>query len=84
MSSDSGSRPFYTPDVLVSYPQKSFSSEAGEFNDIMVVTSGDKSNFTFKDIYARDVGLVYHEHQTKDGLTKYSLSNAYVRGKQIP
>ena len=84
VSSDSGNRPFYTPDVLVSYPQKSFTSDAGVFNDIMVVTSNDKSNFNFKDIYARDVGLVYHEHQTKDGLTKYSLSNAYVRGKQIP
>ena len=84
VSSDTGNRPFYTPDVLVSYPKETFKSGTSEFNDILVVTSSDKSNVKFKDIYARDVGLVYHEHQTKNGLAKYSLSNAYVRGKQIP
>ncbi len=84
VSSESGNRPFYTPDVLVSYPKETFKTGTSEFNDIMVVTSGDKSNIKFKDIYARDVGLVYHEHKTKDGPAKYSLSSAYVRGKQIP
>lgn len=84
VSSDNGNRPFYTPEVLVSYTKESFKTGATEFNDILVVTSSDKSSIKFKDIYARDVGLVYHEHQTKDGTAKYILSSAYVRGKQIP
>ena len=83
VSSESGNRPFYTPDVLVSYPKESYKTGSNEFNDILVVTSSDKSKIKFKDIYARDVGLVYHEHQTKGGTAKYSLSSAYVRGKQI-
>ena len=84
VSSESGNRPFYTPDVLVSYPKETYKSGSTEFNDIMVVSSGDNSNIEFKDIYARDVGLIYHEHKTKEGISKYSLTNAYVRGKQIP
>jgi len=84
VSSDNGNRPFYTPDVLVSYPKEPYKSGELEYKDTLVVTSGKNSNVNFKDIYAKDVGLVYHEHQSKDGIAKYSLSNAYVRGKQIP
>lgn len=84
VSSESGNRPFYTPDVLVIYPKETYKSGATEFSDIMVVRSSDKSNIEFKDIYARDVGLIYHEHKTDKGISKYSLTNAYVRGKQIP
>ena len=84
VSTENGNRPFYTPDVLVSYPKDPFSTGSNEFSDIMVVRSSDNSNIEFKDIYARDIGLIYHEHRTKEGIAKYSLTNAYVRGKQIP
>lgn len=84
VSSDKGNRPFYTNDVLVSYPGKPYKSEAGEFKDILVVSSNSDSKIKFKDIYAKDVGLIYHEHESDAGSAKYSLSSAYVRGKQIP
>ena len=84
VSTENGNRPFYTPDVLVSYPKDPFSTGSNEFSDIMVVRSSDNSNIEFKDIYARDIGLIYHEHKTKEGIAKYSLIKAYIRGKQIP
>jgi len=84
VSSENGYRPFYTPDVLVSYKKEPYKSGATEFSEIMVVTSSEKSNIEFKDIYAKNVGLIYHEHKTNEGVAKYSLTNAYVRGKQIP
>jgi len=84
VSSENGNRPFYTPDVLVSYKKEPYKSGTFEFSEIMVVTSSENSNIEFKDIYAKDVGLIYHEHKTNEGVAKYSLTNAYVRGKQIP
>jgi len=84
VSSETGNRPFYTPDVLVSYPKETYKSGTTEFDNIMVVRSNDNSNIEFKDIYARDIGLIYHEHKSDKGISKYSLTNAYVRGKQIP
>jgi len=84
VSSDKGNRPFYTNDVLVSYPGEPYKSEAGEFKDILVVSSNSDSKIKFKDVYAKDVGLIYHEHESDAGSAKYSLSSAYVRGKQIP
>jgi hypothetical protein len=84
VSSENGNRPFYTPDVLVSYKKETYKSGTSEFSEIMVVTSSENSNIEFKDIYAKDVGLIYHEHKTNEGVAKYSLTNAYVRGKQIP
>jgi len=84
VSYDGTVRNFYTPEVESDYVKKSFSIPAGKFNDLMVVTIPKNDRFWFKDVYAKGVGLIYHEHESPKGHAKYSLINARVRGKKYP
>lgn len=84
VSSKNGIRKFYTDDVLVHELDDTFEVEAGKFKRILVVKNPDKSSFNFKDVYARDVGLIYHRHETPSGEIEYSLKSATVRGNNIP
>ena len=84
ITSDKGTRTFYNLDIQHSYKHSEFVTLAGKFDDLMVVTVPDGDKFWFKDVYAKGVGLIYHEHKSPKGLVKYTLINAEVRGKEYP
>ena len=84
VSSKQGISAFYTNDVKVINEKSGFTVGAGNFNDLLIVTSHPDSKFKFKDIYAKDIGLIYHEHKSERGSAKYSLTKAIIRGKNIP
>lgn len=84
VSSEKGIGVFYTPEVQKSFKEVEFSTPAGKFNDLMVVTIPKTDKFWFKDVYARGVGIIYHEQQSPKGITKYTLVRAHVRGKDYP
>lgn len=84
VSSERGIGIFYTPEVQRSFKKAEFSTPAGRFNDLMIVTISKTDKFWFKDVYARWVGIVYHEQQSPNGVTKYTLVRAHVRGKDYP
>jgi hypothetical protein len=84
VSSEKGIGAFYTPEVQKSFKKGEFSTPAGKFNDLMVVTIPKNDKFWFKDVYARGVGLIYHEQQSPKGIAKYTLVRAHVRGKEYP
>jgi hypothetical protein len=48
------------------------------------VTIAEGGPFWFKDVYARGVGLVYHEHESARGQVQYTLVKAKVRGRTYP
>ncbi len=76
---------FYTPGrITVTNPKEPFEVKAGKFKDTIVISSKPNSPITFKDIYAKDVGLIYHEHSSPRGSAKYSLTNANIMGRNIP
>lgn len=75
---------FYTPNVQKSYSSTPFSTPAGKFKDILYVTVPKTNEFWFKDVYARGVGLVYHEHKNLKGTVKYTLIKANIRGQKLP
>lgn len=82
--SESGIVGFYTPEVQKSFKRSQFSTPAGKFNDLMVVTIPKTNGFWFKDVYAKGVGLIYHEQKSPKGVIKYTLLRAHVRGKDYP
>lgn len=83
ISTKKGVRQFYTDTVLMDIDKKPFEVKAGKFKDVLVVESSQNSQFQFKDVYAKGVGLIYHEHESPKGSAKYSLSQAKVRGKNV-
>ena len=83
-SKKGGLRTFYNKSVIKSFISEEFETPAGKFNDLMIVTVPENSKFWFKDIYAKDVGLIYHEHKSAKGNGEYILIGANVRGKTYP
>ena len=84
VSTDDEVKTFYTPDVQKSLEKTELTTPAGKFHDLLVVTIPDNDVFWFKDIYAKGVGLIYHEHKSPKGIAKYSLIRANIRGKKLP
>lgn len=84
VSTDKGIRSFYNQDVVISFSDEPFKTGAGEYRKTIIVSAKAGSPVIFKDIYAKDIGLVYHEHESKGETIKYSLSSANVRGRRIP
>jgi len=84
VSSSKGIRPFYNNDIEINYRKEPFTVKAGTFEDVLIITSKPDSPFVFKDVYAKDVGLIYHEHSSPKGKAKYSLMSGNVRGRKIP
>ena len=74
-------RTFYNDSVHTSFVKEEIDTPAGKFNELMIVTIPKSDGLWFKDIYAKGVGLVYHEHESPKGSGKYILLNARVRGK---
>lgn len=83
-SSKDGIRSFYNDTVNIKQTTDSFSVEAGTFNNVLIVSIPKNDEFWFRDIYARNVGLIYHEHHSSKGSFIYELKNGEVRGKSIP
>lgn len=83
-TSQGETKPFYTEDVVIEYPKETVKTPAGEFSDVLVVTIAEGGPFWFKDVYARGVGLVYHEHESARGQVQYTLVKAKVRGRTYP
>lgn len=83
-SSKSGIRSFYNDSVKIENSANSFSVEAGTFSNVLIVSIPKNDKFWFTDIYAKNVGLIYHEHHSTKGSFFYELKNANVRGKSIP
>jgi hypothetical protein len=77
-------RTFYTPDVQKSFEKTEFKTPAGKFDDLLIITIPENDVFWFKDVYAKGVGLIYHEHKSPKGSAKYSLIRANVKGKKFP
>lgn len=77
-------RTFYTPNVQKSFEKTEFKTSAGKFNDLLIITIPENDVFWFKDVYAKGVGLIYHEHKSPKGNAKYSLIAANIRGKKFP
>ncbi len=84
ITSDKGTKTFYNLGIQQSFKHSEFITLAGRFDDLMVVTVPGGDKFWFKDVYAKGVGLIYHEHNSPKGLVKYTLINAEVRGKKYP
>ena len=84
VSKDGQVQTFYTSDTQVSFIKSKFERPAGRFDDLMVITVPKNDRFWFKDVYAKGVGLIYHEHTSSKGNAKYSLLKARVRGKNYP
>lgn len=77
-------RTFYTPEVQERFEKTEFKTPAGKFDDLFIVTIPENDVFWFKDVYAKGVGLIYHEHKSPKGSAKYSLIRANIRGKKFP
>ncbi|HXG30534.1 MAG TPA: hypothetical protein VNK81_02715 [Thermodesulfobacteriota bacterium] len=84
ISSEKGVRAFYTEDTKRDFSKSVLSTPAGRFNDLMIVTLPENDTFWFRDVYARGVGLIYHEQRSPKGDVKYTLIRAKVRGKNYP
>ncbi len=84
VSTDEEVKTFYTPDVQKSFEKTEFTTPAGKFYDLLIVTIPENDVFWFKDVYAKGVGLIYHEHKSPKGNAKYSLIRANIRGKKLP
>jgi len=84
VSSNNGAGDFYTPGVQKDFKKSELSTPAGKFDELMVITVPQNDEFWFKDVYAKGVGLVYHEHKSPKGTAKYTLIKAHVNGKTYP
>ncbi len=84
ISSQSGVKSFYSDSVQKSFVTEEIETPAGKFTDLMIVTIPQNNNFWFRDVYAKDVGLVFHEHISPKGNGTYTLLKAKVRGKEYP
>lgn len=77
-------KPFYPHGVQINFIDGNYKTPAGNFSSLLSVTGEGSGKFSFKDIYAKDIGLVLHEHKNEKGLFRYTLIKAYVRGKSYP
>ncbi|MGH7806641.1 MAG: hypothetical protein ACRENT_00950 [Thermodesulfobacteriota bacterium] len=84
VSSGNGVADFYTQQIQREFKKSAFSTPAGKFNDLMVVSVPENGGFWFKDIYAKGVGLIFHEHRSPKGTAKYTLVRAVVKGENYP
>jgi hypothetical protein len=84
VSSEKGMQPLYNTEIQTSFKKSEFLTPAGKFDDLMIVTIPRTDKFWFEDIYAKGVGLIYHEHKSPKGVAKYTLVKAHVRGKDYP
>lgn len=84
VSADEEVKTFYTADVQKYSEKTEFATPAGKFHDLLIVTIPENKDFWFKDVYAKGVGLIYHEHKSPKGSAKYSLVGANIRGKKYP
>ncbi len=84
VSSEKGMQPLYNTEIQRSFKRSEFLTPAGKFDDLMIVTIPRTGKFWFEDVYAKGVGLIYHEHQSSKGVAKYTLVKAHVRGKDYP
>lgn len=84
ISSKRGISAFYTDKVRVRKSKSPYTVTAGSFDDVIIVTSPENSGFKFKDVYVKDIGLIYHEHKSPRGFATYSLSKAKIRGLNVP
>lgn len=75
--------PFYPKSVKINYQKKSFKIKAGKFKNVLIISSRSDSPITFKDVYAKGIGLIYHEHSSPKGSATYSLTSARVGGRNI-
>lgn len=79
-----GVNTFYNTEVTTSFPEDGFDTPAGKFGEVMVVTMPEGGDFWFRDVYAKGVGLILHEHKSPKGEAAYTLLKATVRGKDYP
>jgi hypothetical protein len=84
VSSRNGIADFYTQQIQREFRKSEFSTPAGKFNDLMVVSVPENGQFWFKDVYAKGVGLIFHEHKSPKGTAKYILVRAVVKGENYP
>lgn len=84
VSSQQGVKSFYSEAVQKSFVNEEIETPAGKFSELMIVTIPQNDNFWFRDVYAKGVGLVFHEHISPKGNGKYTLLKAKVRGKDYP
>ncbi len=75
---------FYPTGTEKIFAKSDFTTPAGTFNDIMIVTIPDMDGIYFKDVYAKGVGLIYHKHKAPTGTVEYKLKKANVRGIEYP
>ncbi len=84
VSSKKGVQSLYPDDVGLNPDKSQFSTPAGRFDDLIVATIPDDGQFWFKDVYAKGVGLIYHEVKSPKGVVKYTLVKARVKGTNYP
>lgn len=82
--SGGGVETFYNSLVVTEFPDKGVATPAGRFDDVMVVTVPEGGEFWFRDVYAKGVGLVLHEHRSPRGDAEYVLKKATVGGRKYP
>ncbi len=82
--SDAHQMEFYPKDVEKRFVKKKFSTPAGTFTDLLLITAPPGSKIAFKDVYAKGVGLVYHEHGSSGKRVRYTLVSAHVRDRRLP
>jgi hypothetical protein len=84
ISSKGGVGTFYSPDVVTEFPEEPVATPAGVFKGVMVVTMPGGGDFWFRDVYARGVGLISHEQNSRKGRAAYTLLSARVGGADYP
>jgi len=84
VSTPEGIRSFYTDSIQKTFVNEEFETPAGKFSELLIVTIPKNDQFWFRDVYAKGVGLVYHEHISPNGRGEYTLIKAKVRGREFP
>jgi hypothetical protein len=84
ISTKGGAGTFYGPDVVTEFPEEPVTTPAGVFENVMVVTMPGGGDFWFRDVYARGVGLISHEQNSRKGRAAYTLVGARVGGTAYP
>jgi len=84
VSSKGGIKTFYNTDAVIEFPKEPYSTPAGVFDGVMVVTVPEGGDFWFRDVYAKGVGLVSHEQKSEKGRASYTLTGARVGGAGYP
>lgn len=82
--SKGGAETFYNSEVVTEFPDKGVTTPLGSFDEVMVVSVPEGGEFWFRDVYAKGVGLVLHEHKSPRGNAEYKLIKATVGGRDYP